>query len=483
MSTINNITKNAFFLLLAQIINLSLGFIYFIYMARYLGSAEFGIISFSIAFCGIFGIFIDFGLSKLMTREISRNKYLAPKYLGNILIIMLLIGITNLLLIIFIINILDYSWNKALTVCVMYLAMFSGTYTNIFNSMFQSFQRMEYQAIGGILNSIFMFVGVFIAIYNKCTTVEFAGIYVIANIIQLSFSVFMCNSRFIVPKVEIDFNFWAKVVKEAFPFGLSFVFITIYYWVDSVMLSFLQNDEAVGLYNVPYRLIKVLLIIPAVSNIILFPLMSQYYVTSKEYLNQIVQKYFRFMGAIGIPIGVGTTLLADKIILTIFGNQYIDSIISLKILVWSSVFIFLSDPLARLLESSNKQSIVARITFICMVENIILNLIAIPKYSYVGASATTLITELTALLLFIWYTHNLNIGLSKKSFFDLVKVILSSLTMSTIIVTFNNLNLYCLVTMSIICYFLTVYILKFFDESDRSIFNSIWQQISKALRI
>jgi len=48
--------------------------------ARYLGAAGFGILSFALAFTGIFGVFSDLGLSTLTIREVARDKSLASKY-------------------------------------------------------------------------------------------------------------------------------------------------------------------------------------------------------------------------------------------------------------------------------------------------------------------------------------------------------------------------------------------------------------------
>ena len=79
---IQRIAKNTIFLFIAQIVNYILTFFYTIYIARYLGAEGFGILSFAIAFAGIFSIFADLGLGTLTFREVSRYKSLENKYLG-----------------------------------------------------------------------------------------------------------------------------------------------------------------------------------------------------------------------------------------------------------------------------------------------------------------------------------------------------------------------------------------------------------------
>ena len=87
MDTITRIAKNTTVLFLSQIISYALGIFLSLYIARYLGANGYGILSFALAFSGIFSILADLGLSTLTVREVSRDKSLATKYLGNVLLI------------------------------------------------------------------------------------------------------------------------------------------------------------------------------------------------------------------------------------------------------------------------------------------------------------------------------------------------------------------------------------------------------------
>ena len=63
MTTAKKIAKNTGVLVLSQIITYLLGFIYIVYVARYLGAAGYGILSFGLAFTGIFAVAVDLGLN------------------------------------------------------------------------------------------------------------------------------------------------------------------------------------------------------------------------------------------------------------------------------------------------------------------------------------------------------------------------------------------------------------------------------------
>ena len=83
MFNVQRMAKNTFVLSISQILSYLLAFFYTIAIARYLGADGFGILSFALAFAGIFGILADLGLNTLAVKEIAKDKSLAKKYLGN----------------------------------------------------------------------------------------------------------------------------------------------------------------------------------------------------------------------------------------------------------------------------------------------------------------------------------------------------------------------------------------------------------------
>ena len=458
MNTVQRIAKNTAVLLAANIVGKVISFFYVMYTARYLGAEGFGVLSFALAFMGIFGVFTDFGLSPLTVREVARNKSLATKYLRNITAIKIILASITFGLIIVVINLMVFPEQTMRVVYFIALSVIFGAFSGIFYSMFQAFEKMEYQSLGQILNSALMLLGVIVAIKKDFGVVGIASLYFIVNIIILGYNIFILKWKFAnsvsVSKnkvLEIDWSFWKSTIKEALPFGLSITFVMIFYWIDSVMLHFMKGDEVVGWYNASYRLVLFLLFIPNTFVAAIYSIMSKFYITSQDHLRLSFEKSFKYLAIIGIPIGVGTTLLAERFILLIFGTEYTNSIVALQILVWSSVFIFMSIVFANLFNSINKQAIVTKVTGICVVLNVILNLILIPKYSLVGASIATMLTELLSLLLcFIW---SLRIGYgipSKELASTMIRVLISSALMGIFIRYFYSLNLLLLILFSVI---------------------------------
>lgn len=474
MSTVRRIAKNTTVILLASVVSFLLSFFFVMYAARYLGAAGFGILSFALAFTGIFSLFADLGMSRLTIREVARDKSLARKYVGNISVIKIILVTATFGLIALTINLLGYPDQTIKAVYLVGLSVVFYAFTSMFYSIFQAFERMEFVAAGNILNSLLLLLGALFAIQQGFSVIGFASIYFLAGAIVLVYSITISFWKFVAPRVEIDSDFWKWSIKEAWPFALSALFMAIYYQIDTVMLSLMQGDIVVGWYNAAYRLVFVLLFIPAAFSTAIFPAMSKFYVSSRGSLRYVHEKFFKYMVILAIPIGIGTTLLADKIIPLIFGSDYTSSIIALQILIWSSVFIFGSSAFLRLFESLNKQIIVTKVTGGCALLNVVLNLLLIPKYSYIGASVATVATQFTVLLLvFIWGLKT-GYGIPKKKVVDIFcKVVISGAVMGIFVKYLDNLSLFALIPLSALLYFAILYIVRGIDRNDVQLFKGL----------
>jgi len=103
---------------------------------------------------------------------------------------------------------------------------------------------------------------------------------------------------------------------------------------------------------------------------------------------------------LGWPLTVGTFVLVHPI--GRLFNLYTQSVPSLRILAFGIVFLFANSAFYAMLNATNRQGLNAWATGLAAGVNIVLNLILIPFYGYLAASATTVVTE-AALCAFGWW--------------------------------------------------------------------------------
>lgn len=470
MNTAQKIVKNTTVLLISQVLSFLLAFFYTIYYANYLGAAGFGILSAAIALAGILTIFTDLGLSALTVREVARDKVLASKYMGNTTIIKLIFSAITLLATFLIVQLFVQDQQSAIVIYIITIAFILNVISGTFSAVFQAYEEMEYQSVATVLNSILMFAAVYIAIFYNANIMAFAMIYLIINFIILLFNVVICLWKFVVPKFEIDFKFWKSIIMEAYPLAIASIFALIAFKIDTIMLAFISGDVATGLYSAAYKLLEALMFIPSVYATALLPVFSKFHVSSQDSLQLSYYKSFKYLSMLGIPIAVGTTLLADQIITFIYRNGFTEATMILQILIWAIPIIFVSYVLGASITSINRQHETVRISFLCMLLNIGLNLLLIPTYGYIGAAVVTVVTELS---LFIFYFHLVSKYLCKIKLHEvLMKPVIASLVMALFIILVKT-NLFVVIIIATLIYFAVLILLKSFSESDKEIFRQI----------
>ncbi|WP_321421863.1 flippase [uncultured Methanobacterium sp.] len=473
MTKAKGIVKNMGFLFISQLITYVIGFFITMYTARYLGTEGFGILSLALSITVIFGVIVDMGLGTLMIREIARDRIFRDKYVSNVSLIKFFLSFLMMGLLILTTNIIGYPPIVKNVIYLIALSVIIYAFVVVLTSVFQAYEKMSYVSAGAVVNSLVMLVGTAIGIYYSLDLLYFANIYVISNLLLLVFTITLYVWKFSLPKLSIKGNFWKPTIKEALPYGIAGIFVTIYYSIDSVMLSIMIGNEVVGIYNAAYKFVFLFLSLYSVYTVAVFPVMSSFYKNSRESLKFAYERSFKYLLILSIPLSIGVTLFANQIILLIYGSDYFASVIALQILIWTIIFLFLNGLSGILLGSSNKQIIVTKITGLSVLLNVALNLVLIPNFSYVGASIATVFTEFASVPIFIYVVCKIeNIDL-KEFIKNTSKIIFSGIIMISLVLILNKLNPYFLLLIVCIAYSLSLYLTKTFDEEDYMLIKNL----------
>lgn len=109
-----------------------------------------------------------------------------------------------------------------------------------------------------------------------------------------------------------------------------------------------------------------------------------------------------YLMIIAVPISVGSILLAEPLIAKVYGPVFGASVPALQILMAGLPFIFLNFPIGYLLNATNRQTKNTINIGITLVVSIILNLILIQQYNFIGASVTNLVSTVLLFSLGLW---------------------------------------------------------------------------------
>lgn len=462
MNTVKRVAVNTGVQAVGRVINMVVGLFITIYLARYLGAVGYGKYSFVFAYLFFFMLIADFGVSTILVREISREKDGAGKMIGNAIAIKFILSLVAMLLSTAIITLLGYPADTTTAVYVASLALLFQPILTV-AVMFQVNLRMVYHIAADVFGRILSLLLIVYSIHHGGGVIEVVAAVTFSGFVSMLL-VINFSRRFVKPNFEIDFSLWKKILRESAPVALTTVFIMVYFRIDAVMLSFMVGDKAVGLYTAAYRLMEATGFIPLVLMVSMYPLMSEYFVSSREKLIKAYERSLKYLLIMALPIAVGTSMLADKIVMLIYGVEYAESVVALRILIWAVLFIFFGYLFEQLLISMNKQKTLAYVIGSGALLNVVLNLFLIPRLSYIGASITTLVTEglvkLTAFYLISKYLHKLNL-LSLC-----VKPLVSVSFMGCFVWYFREASIFLLIPAAAVVYFVMLFLTKGLSRED-----------------
>jgi O-antigen/teichoic acid export membrane protein len=417
-------------------------------------------------------IFIDLGLNIYITRDLSRYPHLSKKYMGNIIPLKITLSTISFLGTIIILLILGYDFLSMKIILLFMIHYIFQSMGSLFNGVFQAFSKTKYQAVGTIISSTLLLIGTILLIFFNLGLVSVAIVYLFGSLITLIYLHIKAKDEIGTIKIQGNFNFWKKALVKSIPFGITGIFTTIYFTIDMVMLSFMVGDVAVGIYSSAYKVVTVFFTIYAAYNYVVFPLMSKFYINSKDLLKISYEKSLKYLFMMMLPIAIGVSFYSNDLIVLICGDKFILAGTALKILIWNVLFVMINGAASSLLNSSGKEMVVTKINGIACLINIIFNILLIYYLSYIGASIAAVITGILIFILINYVIIKGNYKPSSVLVFDIIKISLIGIILSSILFI-TNLNLLLAIPFTIIIYIAGIYLLNVLDQQDKFILKEI----------
>jgi O-antigen/teichoic acid export membrane protein len=465
MSYTRKVAYNTAAQFIGKIVGLAIALVTTAILFRFLGVEGVGKYTTAFSFVAFFTLFSDVGLNWTLLRELSINED-KDKIFKNIFTLRFFLGIIVYAFAAATIWLFNYPPDVKLAVGVLSGAIFFQSLVSAGVQVYLNFYRMDIAVLAEVAGKALILLGVYIVSIKggSLSMVMFAyGLGCLLNFIII----WVFAGKFVKTGFSFDFAYWKKALRMAIPIGITLVFGFIYYKVDSIMLSLMKSMTDVGIYGAAYKILEVLQMFPSLFLGASFSLVTQYVNNRDERIHSAFQKEFDFLTLIGVPIVIGTFILARQIIAFIGGPEGFTtsstvsvfgiaatSVTSLRILIFSVGFNFITLLYSFMIVSLGKQKQMIWPTLIFAFFNIGLNLLLIPKYSYIGASFATLLTEAFVLLV-SRYIVNKNIPL-KVSFSKSYRIILIGLLMgiSTYVFVHAGIGLILNLALSTIIYIL-----------------------------
>ena len=384
---------NTSWLLGERVLRMAVSLFVGIYVARYLGPERFGLLSYTLSFVLLFGSLASFGLDDILVRELVHRPEQRNNLLGTVFLLKVcgtaVMGTTIALVLQFKVEDQQTYWMIAL---ITFGVLFQAT--NVVDFYFQSQVQSKFavraQAFQLLVTSIFKIY----LVWNQAELIWFAFALMLDQAVVAALFLLLYHWKIEwFPFFSFRWIQAKKLMRDAWPLIFAGMVVSVYMKIDQVMLKEMLDAKAVGVYAAAVKLCEAWYIVPAIVAASLFPAIIEARKKSETLYYERVQNLYDLMVWASVAVALPTTLLADWVILILYGTDFQEAADVLRIYIWGGVFVTLGIASSKWLVAENLQRYLFYGTALGALLNVGCNLWLIPIYGIKGAAFATLVAQ------------------------------------------------------------------------------------------
>ncbi len=314
MFNTRKIAHNTIIQIIGKAANVLIGVLAISYLTRYLSPSGFGQYTTVLTFLQIFGIFLDFGLYLVLLQEIGKNEDKKNFIFSNILTLRIISGSSFFIIAPTIALFFPYPTIVKVGIALTSLAFFLNSLIQVYAAIFQKEMKMHKVVLAESIGKILFLVFIILAITLRGNLLV---VLISNNINSLVFFIILAWSakKYVKYKWQLDWEYARKIIKLAWPIGLTIALNLIYFKADTLILSLFHSAADVGYYGAPYKILEVITTLPHLILGLTLPILAAYWFQKKvQEFKNVFQYMFDLFVILGALIIVLFTSQAEGII-------------------------------------------------------------------------------------------------------------------------------------------------------------------------
>lgn len=267
-------------------------------------------------------------------------------------------------------------------------ALLFWTARNKFEYKYQKFTAVT--IVTAIVSTLLNLMAVLTMDYDR-GTVKILSYQLIWCIVYIIFYVYI----FARGKTFYQKDMWAYALKFNIPLIPYFLSTLILDKADRIMIDNFCGKSYVALYSVSYNLGRLMVLLTSALDATITPWMYQ---KIKEERYDNCKKITTSILAVFIIIATGFMIFAPELVALFAAPEYKEAVYVIPPVIASYFFVMLYQVVAKVEFYYERTKTIASVTLAAAVLDIILNYFAIPKFGYIAAGYTTLISYITMAL-------------------------------------------------------------------------------------
>ena len=316
MKPSQRVSKNIAWMLVAGGLGAVLQMLAVLLAARSLSLGDFGTFNYLLSFAIVFQFLADFGLTNILTREVARHPNNVRHLLGSAKGLMWALFFLSTPLLLGTVLLLNLPPATKAQSFVMGLASLTLLQAISYSAVLRAIEAMEFNAIGFTLHKG-LFAG-FVALSLACGWGLWGVVLsqLAASLIFWLFNWQIVSWRVVRASPTIDLALWKSMLAEAVPLGSGLVLRQFAWQADVLILMWLVDANALGLFSGPYRILLGLRMVSMAFALPLYPAMIHSSEGRAEKFTEFYNRAMKWFCCLSVPGAVFFIIWPRMLILT-----------------------------------------------------------------------------------------------------------------------------------------------------------------------
>ncbi len=385
--------KNTSWLFMEKVLRIGVGLFVGIWVARYLGPEQFGLLSYAQSFVGLFTAIATLGLDGIVVRELVKHPEKESEFVGTAFWLKLAGALGVLLLLAIAVNFTSNDHYTNLLVFIIASATIFQSF-NVVDIYFQSRVLSRYVVYANLIGLFVSSLVKIALILNEAPLVAFAWVVLFDSFVLACGYLYFYfkHSALKIKNLTFKKEIALSLLKDSWPLALSGMVLMVQARIDQVMINNFLGSKEVGYYSVAIKLIESFGFIPMMLKTSLYPAIQNAKKVSEELYLKRLSNFYRLNFLLFLVVALPIFLFSDKIIVILFGREYQPAGILLSLMAIRLFFANMGVARGSFILTENLTKFSLLTMILGTMANILLNYIWIPTYGSEGAIVATIIS-------------------------------------------------------------------------------------------
>ncbi|HEY2380150.1 MAG TPA: flippase [Terriglobia bacterium] len=383
--------QNAGWLIADKVVRMAIGLVVGIWVARYLGPEQFGLLSYAAAFVSLFAWLSDLGLERIVVRELVTRRLERGQILGTAFLLKLAGGFVILAAATGIAGVLNPGDVRTIVLVAITAAGTIAQAADVVDYDFQALLQSKYVTVARSIAFQVISVLKLLLIFYRAPLKAFAVAGAGELLLAASMLLIVHRAKAVnTPAWQWSFATARTLLRDSWSLMFASLMVMVYMRIDQVMLKSLSSVQEIGKYAASVRISEGWYFVLVAISTSIFPKLVDANAVSQDRLDSTVRRFYAAMVLVAYVFALPLSLFSGVVSTALYGAEYEGMQTMLAISVWAGVFVGVGLIRSAYCNARNLNTFLLLSTAAGAVLNILLNFTLIPQYGGRGAAVATL---------------------------------------------------------------------------------------------